>query len=90
MYKSLFETLISGKEPLQIPRVCDTRWLSIEPAVTPILDQWDELKLHFEIARSSEKCCIAETLYGMYGDQVNKLYLLFLRPVLQDVLRVMK
>lgn len=90
VYRQLFETLNDGKEPLKIPRVCDTRWLSIEPAVTRILSQWDELKLHFQIVRSSEKCYSAETLYEMYCDPVSKLYLLFLRPVLHDVQRVVK
>lgn len=89
-YAQLYETLNEGKKPLQIPRVCDTRWISLEPAVTRILGQWEELKLHFEIARSSEKCYSAETLYGMYSDPVNKLYLLFLRPILQDIQRCVK
>ncbi|XP_068205152.1 uncharacterized protein [Palaemon carinicauda] len=90
MYKQLFATINDGKQPLQIPRVCDTRWLSIEPAVTRILSQWDELKLHFEITRSSEKCYTAESLFDMYSDPVNKLYLLFMRPILQETQRTMK
>ncbi|KAK3882740.1 hypothetical protein Pcinc_012902 [Petrolisthes cinctipes] len=76
--------------PLQIPRVCDTRWISLEPAVTRILAQWEELRIHFDLARSSEKCYSAQLLFDMYSDPINKLYLLFLRPLLQEVQRSMK
>lgn len=85
LYARLYESLNDGETPLQISRVCDTRWISLETAVTRILGQWKELRLHFEIARSSEKCYSAETLYGMYNDPVNKLYCLFLRPIVQDI-----
>lgn len=90
LYKTLYETLNDGKCPLQIPRVCDTRWISLEPAVTRILAQWEELRMHFNIARSSEKCYSAEMLFNMYSDPINKLYMLFLRPLLQDIQRTVK
>lgn len=89
-YKNIYNTINEGEQPLQITRSCDTRWLSVEPAVTRILNQWDELKLQFSISRNSEKCFYAEMLYQMYSDPVNKLYLLFLRPVLRDVQAVVK
>lgn len=89
-YKNIYSTINEGKQPLQITRACDTRWLSIEPAVTRILKQWEELKLHFSISRNSENCFNAEMLYKMYSDPVNKLYLLCLRPVLRDVQAVVK
>ncbi|KYN09966.1 hypothetical protein ALC57_17904 [Trachymyrmex cornetzi] len=84
-YKQLYETINNSKEPLKITKVCDTRWLSIEIAVSRILDQWSELKTHFSIARNSEKCYIASTLYEMYKDNINYLYLLFLKPVLSEL-----
>lgn len=89
-YIRLFETLNDGKAPLQIPRVCDTRWISLEPAVTRIIAQWEELRMHFNLPRSSEKCYTAEMLFTMYSDPINKLYMLFLRPLLQEVQRTMK
>lgn len=89
-YKTLFEALNDGKLPLQIPRVCDTRWISLEPAVTRILAQWEELKMHFDLARSDEMCYTAEMLYHMFNDPINKLYMLFLRPILQDIQRTSK
>lgn len=89
-YREIYSTLNEGKQPLHITRVCDTRWLSVEPAVVRILSQWDELKLHFNLSRNSENCFNAEMLLKMYSDPVNKLYLLCLRPVLNDVQRVLK
>ncbi|XP_045489241.1 zinc finger protein 862-like, partial [Pieris rapae] len=46
-YKKVFELINCGETPLKVLRACDTRWLSIEPAIVRILSQWDELKLHF-------------------------------------------
>lgn len=90
LYKTLYETLNDGRRPFQIPRVCDTRWISLEPAVTRILAQWEELRMHFDLARSSEKCYSAEMLFNMYSDPINKLYMHFLRPLLQDIQRTVK
>ncbi|XP_046805584.1 uncharacterized protein LOC124419612 [Lucilia cuprina] len=83
-YKTLYENL-NGKEPLKITRISDTRWLSVEIAVVRILFQWDELKLHFEMANINEKCHKAKILYEMYRDETIHLYLLFLKPVLHEI-----
>ncbi|KAG0414086.1 hypothetical protein HPB47_008759 [Ixodes persulcatus] len=32
-YSQLHKSLCDGEDPLVIPRVCDTRWISLEPAV---------------------------------------------------------
>ena len=50
-YKAIYETINCGEKPLLITKVCATRWLSIEPAVSRILDQWEVLKLHFALKR---------------------------------------
>jgi len=76
--------------PLKIPRVCDTRWLSIEPTVTRITHQWSELKLHFALAAGEEKCHKAKILHELYCDDVNLLYLLFLKPILSDMRKLNK
>lgn len=89
-YKTLYKTLNDGKLPLPLPKVCDTRWLSAEPAVSRILTQLDGLKMHFDLMRYSEKCYSAEVLFDMYNDPVNKLYLLFIRPVLQEAQHTVK
>ncbi|KAL0152560.1 hypothetical protein M9458_008748, partial [Cirrhinus mrigala] len=84
-YKAIYETINCGEKPLQITKVCATRWLSIEPAVSRILDQWEELRLHFSVTKSSEHCYMAEVLYSMYSDPQNILYLTFLKSVLGEV-----
>lgn len=89
-YKNIYQTINCGSEPLLIPQMCNTRWISIEPAVNRILEQWVELKLLFEVARRDNHCYMAETLYSMYNDPVNHLYLLYLKPILEEVQTVNK
>ncbi|XP_025206232.1 uncharacterized protein LOC112602391 [Melanaphis sacchari] len=89
-YKDLYKCMNENHEPLKIVQACNTRWLSIETAVVRIIDQWNELKLHFEISRSKEKCYSAEMLYTLYRDEHNLAYLLFLRPLLGEIQRVNK
>lgn len=59
-YKNIYQTINCGSEPLAIPQMCNTRWISIEPAVNRILNQWVELKLLFEVARRNDHCYMAE------------------------------
>lgn len=82
-YQEIYETINCGEAPLKILQLCDTRWLSIEPAVQRILAQWKELTLHFGLV--SDRCYTADLLYSMFKDESNYLYLLFLRSVLNDV-----
>ena len=89
-YQELYGTIEVGEEPLKILRLCDTRWLSIRKCVERILDQFDVLKLHFQLIRDQEKCLKAGVLYDMYRDEANKLFLVFLLPWLQDLNRVNK
>ncbi|XP_042149375.1 uncharacterized protein LOC121837690, partial [Ixodes scapularis] len=48
-----------------------------------IVDQLAELRGHFEMARCTEKCYLAEMLHGMYEYQTDLGNLLFLRPILR-------
>jgi hypothetical protein len=77
-------------KPLKIIETYNTRWLSIETAIVRIIDQWDVLKLHLEINRSKEKSYSAEMLFNLYRDEHNLAYLLFLRPLLEEIQRVNK
>lgn len=70
--------------------MCDTRWLSVESAVSRILEQWAELKLHFSLAATAEHCHKALILKGLYDDEVNLLYLIFLNPVLKEMQQLNK
>lgn len=84
-YKLMYNALNNGINPLKIVRVSDTRWLSIQVAICRILDQWEDLKDHFKIVGTQEHCYKAKTLYNMYSDHNNLLYLTFLRPILTEV-----
>lgn len=81
---------MEGKESKKIVQAFNTRWFLIEFAISSILDQYLELKTHFEVVRISEKCYNAEILYNIYKDETNLLYLLFLKPILHNVQQVNK
>lgn len=89
-YAALYKTINDGHEPLKIVRACATRWLSIETAVSRLMEQWVELKTHFEVSRLNEKCYTAEMLYGMFSNDINLAYFQFLLPVLTELQYVNK
>lgn len=89
-YKDLFKLINDGHEPLKIVQACQTRWLSIASAVQRLCDQWLELKTHFSLTKTSEKCYNSEMLHAMYSDDFNYAYMLFLKSVLSEVQRVNK
>lgn len=82
-YKEIYSLINCGEEPLKILKLCDTRWLSIEPAVVRILSQWEALKLHFSVTK--DKCYTADVLSAMYSDEANRLHLIYLKSILNDV-----
>jgi len=88
LYAALYKAINDGADPLKIVQATSTRWLSIEPAVTRMLNQWLELETHFSIMKDTEKCFTAQLLHSMYMDVTNQLYLLFLKPVLASVQKV--
>nr|XP_054591608.1 uncharacterized protein LOC129155892 [Nothobranchius furzeri] len=89
-YRTVYETINCGERPLAITRVCATRWLSIEPAVSRLLSQWEELKLHFSLTKTSEHCYMADVLHSMYADPQNLLYLTYLKSILGEVQAAVK
>ena len=89
-YKEVYETINVGEEPLKILKLSDTRWLSIAGCVERVLQQYEELKLHFQLMADQERCHQAGLLFDEYRRPSTKLYLLFLRPILQDLNRVNK
>ncbi|KAK4324650.1 hypothetical protein Pmani_004732 [Petrolisthes manimaculis] len=64
--------------------------MSIVSAIVRILQQWDELKTHFEIARRDERCFTAQLLYEMFSDKKNYVFLIFLKHILGEVQSVNK
>lgn len=89
-YRQILQLMNDNHDPLKIVRSSNTRWLSIETAVSRILDQWLELKTHFSIAKLNDKCYTAELLHQMFSDDVNYAFLSFLRPILVDVQKLNK
>lgn len=89
-YKIVYQALNDGHDPLKIVQACQTRWLSVETAVTRILDQWLELETHFKLARTADRCFAANQLYDIFINFELKSYLIFIKPYLQDVQRVNK
>ena len=89
-YKEVYKTINVREDPLKILKVSDTRLLSIAQCVERVLDQYDELKLHFQLMSNQERCHQAGLLYKEYKNPFNKLYLVFLMPILMELNRVNK
>ncbi|KAK3892503.1 hypothetical protein Pcinc_003734 [Petrolisthes cinctipes] len=89
-YAQLYSTINVGEQPLKLQQLSETRWLAIAPCLTRVLQQYDELKLHFEISKHEEMNYTADLLHQMYSDPANKLYQVFLQPVVSQVNRVNK
>ena len=89
-YHQLYTLINEGNRPLQMVRACATRWLSIESAVTRIVDQWVELRTHFDLARQADKCYVTDTLSNMYNDDGNHAYFIYMSSILKDVQLVNK
>ena len=74
--------LLNGKE---VP-VPEPKWLeNIAGIIDRVVNHYDDLKTHFSIAYIKEHCYEAEMLFGMFGDESNRSYLTFLRPILKEL-----
>ncbi|XP_061464100.1 coenzyme Q-binding protein COQ10 homolog B, mitochondrial isoform X1 [Rhineura floridana] len=89
-YAELYAAISVGENALKVLQVTDTRWLSISPCINRILSQYDTLKLHFQSVKDNEKDYSADLLYQMYSEPVNRLYLVFLQPLVQEANRISK
>ncbi|XP_053217607.1 uncharacterized protein LOC128399830 [Podarcis raffonei] len=89
-YAELYAALNVGEVALKVLQVTDTRWLSISPCINRILSLYDTLKLHFQSVKDTEKDYSAELLYQMYSEPLNRLYLVFLQPLVQEANRLSK
>lgn len=84
-YKQIYMLLYEGKTPVKINKLAGTRWLSRYEALIKILEQWDGLKLHFDMAASKERCYTAEQLSNMLKSKTNLLYMTFLGTYLKPI-----
>lgn len=89
-YAEIYKT-IADRLPKKIVRLSNTRWLVRLQAIDSILEQWDALKLHFQITASNkERCYTASQLHGMFCSSENKLFLAFLSKSLKGVMAMNK
>lgn len=87
LYRNLYATINNGNINKKLVPLCKTRWLVWGMAVNSTLQQWLELKTHF-IERANdpkEKCHTAKLLCDLFNDDSNLLYLIFLKPVLEQI-----
>ena len=87
-YADLYRAINDGKDPLQLIPLSSTRWLARSNCIKRILDNWDSLKLHFQLASSDCDRYLAKELYNMYSDPINELYLVFAMPILSAFERI--
>ncbi|XP_040072824.1 uncharacterized protein LOC120844894 [Ixodes scapularis] len=89
-YHAVFAAINSGDRPKKLVGLSGTRWLSIAGAIRTVLDQWVELKTHFEFARTTERCYTAKVLSDMFNDDLNLLLVKFLSPIIDEFDRMNK
>ena len=89
-YQELHKCL-TNEVPTKLRQLSATRWMSRYECITRIIDQWDALKLCFQMASSNdEKCYTARELTSMYEDPRNFIMLVFLEGTLKDFSRINK
>lgn len=79
---------MNEKVPTKIDKLSSTRWLARYNAMNKIIEQWDVSKLHFEMAKESERCYTVQQLYEMFADKRNYLYIVFLQKTLYELITV--
>jgi len=91
-YMSLYSIINKGDMPLKLVQLAKTRWLAWSKAINVLVDQWLELKTHFNIhvhsLNPSDKCTIGRKLRELYNDEANYLYLIFIRPIANELNKV--
>lgn len=82
-YRRLFD-ILNGKEKVfhNFVQLSNTRWLARFNAVKVIVENWEELKVHFNTVVNKEKCYSARVLSEMLNTNSNYLSLLAVKPIL--------
>lgn len=89
-YSELHKT-ICNEVPTKLRQLSATRWMSRYECITRIINQWDSLKLCFQMAgAAAEKRYTARQLSSMYEGTKNYIYLIFLEGTLKDFSRINK
>lgn len=87
-YRDLYEIMNESRAPKKIPGFCGTRWLARSHARRTLLEQWEELKLLFMMAKTEDKCFMAEKLYDIMKCRAYHAYFTFLDVHLRQVTKV--
>ncbi|KAK3929507.1 Protein ZBED8 [Frankliniella fusca] len=89
-YNDLYMQLTEGdKKPPALVRLASTRWLSWYGAVKAHSAQYSELReLFTRAALADDKCHMAQTLSTLHQDGSHLLYLVFLRPILREIVSI--
>ncbi|XP_040062737.1 uncharacterized protein LOC115318742 [Ixodes scapularis] len=84
VYRAIYAAINSGDAPRKLVGLSATRWFWIADALKLIVDQWLELKTHFELAKCQERCYSAKVLSEIYRDEQNLLLARFLSPIVNE------
>lgn len=88
-YQDLHSAINDGAMPQKLVQLVQTRWLAWSRAINTILNQWLELKTHFSnhvlSLTPSEKRAIGRKLHECYQNESFHLFLLFLKPVTEEL-----
>lgn len=70
-------------KPHKILHPCQTRWLSLRPAVVRLLEQYDALRLYFTEHSFTDRLLTSDNILHMLKNPYNKMYLEFLEYALE-------
>ena len=87
-YKKTFDAINFGDHARifhQMIQLSRTRWLAFYDVVKRLLEQWTELLTHFRLFCNADKCYGVGMIRDMLEDDCNRLYLVFLKPILSEV-----
>ena len=63
--KQLYETINVGEAPLKILQLSYTRWQAVSACLNRVLGQYEELRLHFQLAKDKDRSYSAEIVFQM-------------------------
>ena len=79
-----------GKVALKLISTSKTRWLVIADCMERVLQQYSALRAFFEMAAAKDRDDMASVLSGMFKDEKNKVYFVFVLPLIKELRRLTK
>lgn len=89
-YVLTYKKMNAGKTPRRLPKLANTKWLSLSDCLKVLCEQWNALKAYFsklsEIRDSDDEAVFkVRILSDMFTNDINRLYLLFLESIINEV-----